>query len=223
MKVLLAFGLVFLAACLPLPALAQAPGDVLHRHGFEGCSVGALSRQEARDVLSALVDGREVCVPPHQYDLSGTPVFMCTGNECAGEMPGCPMVLRLQSLVDTLDTTASYELAGTIDDFTMAGTCEVSISAAQFGTDVAFFNTRTGEAMLLTGLHSMEVVVHSYGQEIDTSTTLCVFFEQSLALSVDPIEAAIEDALETAITANLVGETVCPLVEPASINRHSAE
>ena len=195
-----------------LPAAASAePADFVFRHGFDGCHRSALSRADVRDLLVAELDAQTVCIPPQQFNAGVGTVTTCGELDCAGGVAGCPVTIRVGSVVDQFGALADYQLQGTLDPFTVPVSgfvsCDLTITDAVHDDAVELFTAGDHEGRFLTALAGVTVDVHSY--TTSGCSTLSVLFPSIEAQA----ETAAADAIAPLAAEQLLGLSVCPLDE----------
>ena len=213
---------------LPLAAVLLSPSavaaqvvDLVDHNGFEACWSKAIPKATFLDLIRATIDGRTFCVPEVSGSTTGYTYDACNTAACPGNAVGCPVTTHAGSFGGDF-ITGDFSSTGTADDVNVpisytglsSGSCTVLFSNIMLDYAPSYYLSADGNSGdYMAYVTQSAITVTSSDASVNlpanpTCTLLLTFFK---GVIVDQAQTAASAAWNSLLTADTVGESVCPL------------
>lgn len=209
---------VLVSASIPAAAVA---GNLVFHQGFEVCWVDAMSKPAFLQTLESSIDGTTACIPSSSGSQSGIEYTICAiSNGCGAGVNGCPVVLSAGSFAGNFNL-GQFTAPGTSNNIavpvttSLFGACTINITDVLLAYDLDYLMQADG----IDGVHAEDmqlpsVSISSYNSTNNCNPVLQGFISSYTPQAIEQAEASAALAIEPALRANTVEQSVCPLSAP---------
>lgn len=194
------------------PAFAA---DLVFHQSFEECWSAALTRPVFLDRMRSSIEGTTACIPPQSGSTSGIPYSVCaTANGCGSGVAGCPVLIHAGAFSGDF-VAGSFSGPGSVDNIAVPinytlGSCVLTLGAIVMDFDLDYLMRSDGS----NGVHADDLAtpvatIASYASSgcAAVASLIAPYIATAIVNAQDSTAAAIQPALR----ANTVGQSVCPL------------
>lgn len=215
----LAVGAALVSAMSASPATAAG---LLFHDGFETCWVTAKTKPQFLESIRTSIDGTSACVPA-QSGSEGLLIYtVCnTTNGCGVGVAGCPVSISAGTFSGDF-VAGQFTAPGTAADIMVPITtnffpaCSVSLNTITLGYTLDYLMQTDG----VDGVYSNDLMAPAVAitnqvlTNIDCDAGLFGLLGGNVAGAVAAAEASAAAAIEPALRANTLEQSVCPLTVP---------
>jgi hypothetical protein len=213
--------LTLVASLLATADAAAQVVDLVGHNGFEACWSNAITKTTFLDLIQATIDDKTFCVPQVSGSASGYTYDACNTAACPGNVVGCPVTTHAGSFSGDF-VTGDFSSTGTADDVSVpisynglsSGSCTILFSNIMLDYAPSYFLTADGNnGDYMAYLTQSSVTVTNSDASVNlpanlTCTPLLNFFK---GVIIDQAQTAASNNWAPLLSADTVGESVCPL------------
>lgn len=210
-----------IAVILQLLVSGASAADLVYHQGFETCWVAALTKPQFLATLESSIDGTAACIPSQSGSESGVSYSICAiPNGCGAGMNGCPVVLAAGAFSGNFNlgqfsapgTTNNIAVPVTTDVF---GACTINITNVALQYQLDYLLRSDGiDGVYAEDMQVPVVDISSYNSTNNCNAILQGFISTYTPQAIAQAEASAALAIEPALRANTVEQSVCPLSAP---------
>lgn len=215
----LAAGVAF---ALAVSATPVAAGDLLIHDGFETCWVTAKTKPQFLESIRTSIDGTSACIPAQSGSEGIFTYTVCNAtNGCGVGVAGCPVSITAGTFSGDFPS-GHFTGPGAAADITVPITtsgfpaCSVSLNTITLGYTLDYLMQTDGvDGVYSTDLLPPAVAITNYVlTNINCDATLFGLMGSNVASAISAAEADAAAAIEPALRANTLEQSVCPLTAP---------
>lgn len=212
----------FAILAMTLWAIPASAADLLFHQGFETCWVPGKTKAQFLEAMRTSIDGTSTCIPKQSGNESGFNYTVCgNANGCGTGIEGCAVSISAGTFSGDFlagHFVAPGSAANIVVPITITGvtSCSVNLNDITLGYTLDYLMQTDGtDGVYSSDLMPPSVAINNYNLvNGNCNATLFSLIAGSVESAVSAAEDDAAAAIEPALRANTLEQSVCPLSAP---------